>query len=69
MAETYEAPRPKKEDIEKYYETKEALKKALQEHRESIFKFNPKPTLNDGSYEMSLEYAGLFEIDKLLNRY
>jgi|OM-RGC.v1.034115252 hypothetical protein len=69
MGETYEAPRPKSEDIKKYRETKDALHKLLIEHRENIHLAHPVPTMNDGSYEMALECDGLNEINRLIKRF
>ncbi len=69
MGETYYVKtRPTQNQWDKYHETKKNLVDLLFSHRESIKAVNPKPELNDGSYEMSLEYSGLNEINKLINR-
>ena len=68
MGETYEVPRTSKEAWAKYHESKKQLIELLKLHEENLYGVNPTPTMNDGSYEMSLEYGGLWDIRKLLER-
>ena len=68
MGETYEAPRPSDEAYKKYHQSKKQLIDLLKLHEKNLHEVNPKPTMNDGSYEMGLEYAGFWDIKKLLDR-
>ena len=68
MGEIFKQKRSTPKEWAKYHKTQKQLVHALEMHKKSIEMINPYTCYNDGSWEMSNEYMGLYDISKLSNR-
>ena len=68
MGESFRQKRATKEQWDKYHKTKKMLVDAIELHKNSIETVNPYTHFNDGSWEMTNEYMGLYDMNKLFKR-
>ena len=65
MGEIFKQKRTTPEEWVEYRKTQKQLVDALENHKKSIEMINPYTCYNDGSWEMSNESMGLYDICKL----
>ena len=68
MGEIFKQKRTTPEEWVEYRKTQKQLVHALEMHKKSIEMINPYTCYNDGSWEMTNEYMGLYDMNKLFKR-